>query len=125
LIVYLSDIGIVLQIIGIIVALSVTRYLFHIALIIQVIYQQRKNIFPKIDFGHPKDLSELFLMRRVYSKTCVLIFRNYLRNIVSNIGTDKILKSGISNIMILIGIILVIAGLILTTTFFKNIQFTI
>lgn len=124
-IVYLSDIGIALQIIGIVVALSVTRYLFHIALIIQVIYQQRKKIFPKIDFGHPKDLSELFLMQRIYSKTWILIFKNYLRNIVNNMGTDKILKSGISNIMILMGIILVILGLILTTTFFKDVQFVI
>jgi len=125
LIIYLNDVGVFLQILGIFIALSVTRYLFHIAIIIHVIYKNRKKIFTKIDFGHPKNLSEYFLMQRVYSKILVNTFMKYFKNSLNGISTDEILKSGISNIMIGIGVTFVIVGLILTTTYFKEISFSI
>ena len=124
-IIYVIDIGISLQILGIIVALSVTRYLFHIAIILHIIYQQRKKIFIKKDFGHPKNLSEYFLMQRVYNKTVAQTFGKYFKNALNTTSTDEILKSGISNIMITIGVIIVIIGLILTMTSFREISFVI
>ena len=124
-IIYVHDIGVLLQISGIIIALSVTRYLFHIAIILQVIYQQRKKIFIKRDFGHPKNLSEYFLMQRVYNKIVAQTFVKYFKNAINSTSTEEILKSGISNIMITIGVIVVIIGLILTMTYFGEIFFEI
>ena len=118
-IIYVNDIGVLLQISGIIIALSVTRYLFHIAIILQVIYQQRKKIFIK------KNLSEYFLMQRVYNKIVAQTFAKYFKNALNTTSTDEILKSGISNIMITIGVSLVIIGLILTMTSFGEIFFEI
>ncbi len=116
----LNDLGIILQIIGIIIALSSTRYLFHIAIIIHIIYQNWHKIFPKIDFGHPKTLSEYFLMNRVYTKAKVSHFMKYFRNILKTTNFDEMMKTGYSNIMIMIGVSLVIIGLILQLSMFAS-----
>ena len=119
-IICLNDIGVYLQIVGIVVALSATRYLFHIFIVIQVIYENRKKIFRSIDFGHPETFSELLLMWRVNSKIWAMTFLKYLKQPLESLGREKILKSPLSNLMMLIGVVLVIVGLILTTTHFED-----
>ena len=49
----------------------------------------------------------------------------YLKNALNATSTIEILKSGYSNIMILVGVIMIILGLILTLTSFREISFVI
>lgn len=110
---------------GIIVALSVTRYLFHVTLLIWYLLNHMNKLVPKIDFGYP-NWSDFKLMFKINMKIWSMTFLKYFHNLLNSTNEkDTILNSNISRFMIGLGVILIILGLAMQFSWWNNPHFEI
>lgn len=105
----ISDVGIYLQIGGILVGLTTTRYLFYCGIVIWYLLGHMKRLVPEIDFGEPS-WSEFKIMYRLYGKIWWLQFLKSLKFILNK--GDNQSQQNISKLMMVTAVLMVILGLL-------------
>ena len=112
-----SDLGLFLQIGGIILGLSATRYLFYCGIISWYLLGHMKGIVPTIDFGHPSR-SELKLMYKIYGKIWWLQFIKYLHHLLNS--ENKRPQESISKLLMIVAVLIVFIGLAFQHSYFEH-----
>jgi hypothetical protein len=111
-----ADLGLFLQVGGILLGLSTTRYLFYWGIIVWYLLGKMRDVVPTIDFGHPPG-SEFWLMYKIYRKIWMLEFKKYLHHLLNNENKEP--QKIVSKVVMFVGVLIIIIGTMFHHSYFN------